>query len=74
MQGSFIPLPRTRMERDRASDPRRSIEERYESRAAYLALVSTAADGLVGKGYLLMADVPRILQQAAGRWDHVMSR
>jgi hypothetical protein len=28
MQGSFIPFARTRAERERANDPRRSVEER----------------------------------------------
>ncbi len=38
MQGSYIPLPRTRADRERSKDPRTSIEERYESRERYLAL------------------------------------
>ena len=29
MQGSYIPLPRTRADRERTKDPRTSIEERY---------------------------------------------
>ena len=32
MQGSYIALPRTRADRERAKDPRSSIEERYQSR------------------------------------------
>src|SRR5574340_130143 len=35
MVGSFIPFARTRAERERTSDPRLSIEERYASRAEY---------------------------------------
>ena len=70
MQGSFIPFPRTRADRERTSDPRRSIDERYQSREQYLGLVSKAANDLVEKGYLLKEDVPRIVEQAGTRWDY----
>ena len=73
MQGSFIPFPRSRLERERAKDPRLSVEERYQSRDRYLDLVSKAANELVDKGYLLREDLPRILEQAGTRWDHIMS-
>jgi hypothetical protein len=71
MQGSFIPFPRTRAERDRTNDPRRSIDERYQSRDQYLALIAKAANDLVEKGYLLKSDVPRIVEQQGTRWDHI---
>jgi Alpha/beta hydrolase domain len=73
MQGSFIPFPRTREDRARTNDPRRSIDERYRSREEYLGLVSKAANDLVEKGYLLKADVPRILEQTGTRWDYATS-
>ena len=69
MQGSFIPFARTRAERERTSDPRRSIDERYQSRDQYLALVAKAANDLVEKGLLLKEDVSRILEQSGMRWD-----
>jgi len=74
MQGSFIPFPRTRAERERTNDPRLSVEERYQSRGQYLSLVSKAAHELVEKEYLIRADLPRMLEQAGARWDYVMSR
>jgi hypothetical protein len=74
MQGSFIPLPRVRAERERANDPRRSIEERYHNRDQYLGLITKAAHDLVTKGYLLKEDVPRIVEQAGSRWDYVSAR
>ena len=43
MQGSFIPFPRTRADRERTNDPRRSVDERYQSRDQYLGLISKAA-------------------------------
>lgn len=72
MQGSFIPFAKTRAERDKANDPRPSVEERYKSREEYLNLVTKAATDLVSKGYLLKDDVPRIVEQAATRWDYVV--
>jgi alpha/beta hydrolase family protein len=71
MQGSFIPLARTRAEREQSGDPRRSVEERYRSRDQYLAEITKAAHDLVAKGYLLKNDVPRIVAQAGTRWDYV---
>jgi hypothetical protein len=72
MQGSFIPLARTRADRERSNDPRRSVNERYRGRDQYLAEITRAADDLVAKGYLIKADVPRIVEQAGTRWDYVM--
>jgi len=69
MQGSFIPLARSKADRDANGDPRRSIEERYRGRDQYLAEVTKAANDLVAKGYLLKNDVARIVAQAGTRWD-----
>jgi Alpha/beta hydrolase domain len=69
MQGSFIPFARTRADRERMHDPRQSIDERYQSRDQYLALISKAANDLVEKGYLLKDDVSRIVEQSGARWD-----
>ncbi|MDH4062826.1 MAG: alpha/beta hydrolase domain-containing protein [Acidobacteriota bacterium] len=74
MQGSFIPLAPARADRERVNDPRRSVAERYQSRDQYLSLVTNAADALVQKGYLLKADVSRIVAQAGTRWDYVTTR
>ena len=71
MQGSFIPLARTRVDRERAGDPRKSVEERYRGRDQYLAEITKAANDLVAKGYMLKNDVPRIVEQAGTRWDYV---
>jgi hypothetical protein len=74
MQGSFIPFARTRTDRDRASDPRRSVEERYRSRDEYLSLIEKAANELVGQRHLRQEDVPRIVDQARQRWEYVTGR
>ena len=71
MQGSFIPLARTKAEREQSRDPRRSVEERYRGRDQYLAEITKAANDLAAKGYLLKNDIPRIVTQAGTRWDYV---
>ncbi len=71
--GSSIFFPATRGAREAATDPRRSIEERYRSQDEYLAKVEQAADALVTAGYLLVDDEPRILQRATDQWDAAMA-
>src|SRR5262249_34831187 len=65
MVGSFIPFARTRLEREKSNDPRRSIEERYKSRADYLQRVELSARNLVAGGYLLEQDVPKLVERGA---------
>jgi len=74
MQGSYIPFPLTRAERERTKDPRLSIEERYKDHQGYLGKVGEAARELARQGYLLEEDLPRILEQAGRHWDHLLSR
>ena len=54
--GSYVPFAKTKAEREASGDPRPSIEERYGSRAAYVAKVKAAADALVAERLLLPAD------------------
>ena len=69
--GSFSPFPRTKSERLSTHDPRRSVVERYGSRANYRRLVAKAARELANNRYLLKADIPAIVDQAASRWDFI---
>jgi hypothetical protein len=71
MQGSYIPLARTRAERERANDPRPSVEERYRDKARYVGLVSQAALELINQGFLLSEDLAIVLKNAGGHWDYV---
>jgi len=71
LTGSFIAFPVTKAAREQAQDPRLSIEERYEGRARYEALVSDAATRLIQQNYLLSEDAPRVVQQALARWDEL---
>lgn len=72
--GSFQPLARTRAERERLGDSRRSIDERYRSRQDYLEQVRRAAERLVRERFLLPADVQGVAQRAAQTWDAVAGR
>lgn len=68
-QGATIPLAATTETRAQTADPRAAIAERYASKAAYLDLVTKAAEDLVAKRYLLPEDVASVLQRAAQRYD-----
>ncbi|HVY81350.1 MAG TPA: alpha/beta hydrolase domain-containing protein [Steroidobacteraceae bacterium] len=62
--GSYVPFAATRAAREAAHDPRRSVEERYESRAAYVRAVRRAAEAMVKERLLLQEDVPEIVARA----------
>jgi hypothetical protein len=68
---SYIPFAKTRAEREASGDPRRSIEERYRSRADYLQRVSQAVDDLVRNRYLLAEDSKAVIERAAAQWDYL---
>ena len=69
--GSYIPFARTKADRMQSGDPRLSIEERYSSKEEYLAKFEQAARSLAGQGYLLMSDVPRLVERGSAEWDLV---
>lgn len=69
--GSYVPFAATRAEREARNDPRRSIDERYRSRADYLRRVEEAAADLVRRRYLLQEDVAGIVTRAAAQWDAI---
>jgi hypothetical protein len=68
LSGSFIPLPKTRAERQATGDPRPSLEERYGDRACFVKAVEAAARKLVGQRFLLQEDADRYVE-AAKRTD-----
>jgi hypothetical protein len=67
--GSYLPFARTKAERDRAGDPRLSIEERYRNRDEYVGKAAAAALDLVERGYLLAEDVADLLKHAGEHYD-----
>jgi hypothetical protein len=73
MQGSFIPFARTRADRELRHDPRPSIQERYTDRADFLRKIEAAGRELAEGGYLLVDDIPRIVEHSATEWDFLNS-
>jgi hypothetical protein len=69
LMGSTIPFPASREERMTKGNPRRSIEERYPSRASYLEQVRQEVQRLVDEGYLLTEDTELVVGQASRRYD-----
>jgi hypothetical protein len=73
MAGSTFLFPKTKAERERARDPRPSIEERYRGKQQYLDKYRAAVQELVRQGYLLDRDVAEVMRQGAAYWDWAMS-
>jgi hypothetical protein len=69
LMGATIPFPATSEERAAKGDPRRSIEERYPSKARYLEQVRQDAQRLVDEGYLLAEDLELVVGQASRRYE-----
>ena len=63
--GSVWPLSRTGEERERTHDPRRSILERFPTKADYLSEVAKSLLDLRRRRFLLDEDVPMLLDEAA---------
>ncbi len=74
MRGSTILFFATRAEREAAGDPRRSIEERYDSKTHYLSMVKQAAGELVRQGYLLEEDLETVVDLRSQHYDLLASR
>jgi hypothetical protein len=72
--GSYVPLARTRAERDARRDPRLSIEERYTGRDDYLRRIRAAANALVKERFILAQDIEDVVQRATRHWDYAVSR
>lgn len=63
--GSYIPFPRTKAEREKAGDPRVSIEECYGSFENYRKRYAEACERLVQGRYLLAEDAKRLFESRA---------
>jgi hypothetical protein len=73
MQGSFIPFAKTRAEREKSSDPRPSIEERYPNRADYVRRVEDTAKHLAQDRYILQEHIKTIVDNASHHYDSMVS-
>jgi len=73
MNGSTLPFPLTKADRDRTGDPRVSIAERYSSRAAYLDSVRDTTRKMISERHVLTEDLESIVERAGKRWDWIHS-
>jgi hypothetical protein len=73
MNGSTLPFPVTKADRERAGDPRASIAERYASKAAYLEKVRETTRKAIADRHVLAEDLETIVERAAKRWDWIHS-
>jgi Alpha/beta hydrolase domain len=65
--GSFIPFAKTKTARNKARDPRLSLQQRYKNHNDYVAKISRAARILVDQRYLLPEDAGRMIYEAKKR-------
>jgi len=68
-EGSYLPFPKTAADRRRTGDPRKSIAERYSTRAEYLARYSQAVDELVKERWILEEDGAALNHRGEEEWD-----
>lgn len=66
--GMALPFAKTKAERDKAGDPRVSVDERYPTKDAYLAKAAAVTDALVKGGYLLPGDVEGVRARIDAHW------
>jgi hypothetical protein len=66
--GSYLPLPRTRADREKTGDSRKSIAERYAGLEDYLGRISLATLELVRDEFLLPEDVPAMIDRARAHY------
>ena len=71
MQGSWLPFPIDKAQRESKHDPRKSIAERYTGRDAYIDRVRESAKQLAKDGFLLESDIASIVERSAAEWTFV---
>src|SRR3984957_988852 len=67
-EASYLPFPRTAAERQKTSDPRKSITERYASREDYMAKYKNAVEDLVKQRWILAEDRAAVLHRGEQEW------
>ena len=68
-EGSYLPFPKTAVDRKKSGDPRQSIAERYPSREDYLSRYSRAVDELVKQHWILEEDRLLLVERGGQEWD-----
>jgi acetyl esterase/lipase len=68
--GSYFPFPVDVEQREESGDPRRSIAERYDSFDDYRSRYTEAAMQLIVRGFLLPADLERVIKRGRAEWHY----
>jgi Alpha/beta hydrolase domain len=68
-EGSYVPFPRTRAEREKTGDPRKSIAERYPNGDTYMTLYTKAIDDLVKQRWILAEDRDAMVHRGEQEWS-----
>jgi hypothetical protein len=68
-EASYLPFPKTSVERQKASDPRKSIAERYSGRDDYMSRFGKAVDDLVKQRWILPEDRESLLHRGEQEWS-----
>jgi hypothetical protein len=66
--GSYLPFARTASERRASGDPRKSVEERFATSAAFQSCVEQASAQLAARGFLLESDRASVARMAMRHW------
>jgi hypothetical protein len=66
---SWIPFAKTLAERQESGDPRKSIEERYQGREAYLDRYADALNNLIRSRWILPEDRDALITRGEQEWD-----
>ena len=69
MKGISRAFANTKVNKEKNQDPRKSLEERYESREKYAELVRFSAKQLVDEKYLLSDDIDIVVEACLVRYD-----
>ena len=73
-EASYLPFPRTAIERQKAGDPRKSIAERYSDRNDYIRKYTSAVDELIKERWILQEDRSAFLQRAEQEWQEATTQ
>lgn len=68
-EASFLPFPKTAVDRQASGDPRKSIAERYSGKGDYMVRFTKALDELVQQRWILSEDRDAVLQRGEQEWD-----
>jgi hypothetical protein len=67
-EASYLPFPKTAADRQKTSDPRKSIAERYSDREDYMKLYKSAVDDLVTQHWILQEDRDALIHRGEQEW------